>query len=194
MLTATVEDCKTLEDFYTSIRKQQEEAHGEHYCAHHDEISKLIKNLDLKIYKELGTHQGASAAAAILAGASSVSLVDITMERFNKSRHLFETYCDEHGIELEVLETDSTAANSASLCDIMLVDSVHRPDHMLRELEVHAPNVGKYMVFHDTERQFGKIDRRLYDALKEYSSGMSRWSLVLHNDQNVGYTVLQRMH
>ena len=64
MLTAEIDHVESVEEFYKEIRTQQELFHGDHYCAMHDAIQKFMK--DCRSYKELGTHQGASAAAAML--------------------------------------------------------------------------------------------------------------------------------
>ena len=38
MINSELGHVKTLEEFHESIRQQQEEAHGEYYCAIHDSI------------------------------------------------------------------------------------------------------------------------------------------------------------
>ena len=186
MVTSEVTHCKTLEEFYASIRLQQEAAHGPEYCHQHDAITRLMSECDT--YKELGTHQGATAAAACLTNPKRVELVDITMEKYNKSKHLFEEYCAEHGINLVVKETDSTIQSSVSACDLLLVDSYHHPAHLAKELAIHADSVSKYMVFHDTV----KPTDRLYQYLVQFTSGISRWDILEHHPANVGFTVLKR--
>ena len=57
MHTSEVSHVKTVEEFYKSIREQQEVAHGKEYCDQHDAIIKYMK--ECESYKELGTHQGA---------------------------------------------------------------------------------------------------------------------------------------
>ena len=75
MLTAVLDGITTLPEFYKSIRSQQEEYHGKSYCAHNDAIKKYSS--DCKSYKELGTNQGATAAAAVFAEFKNITLVDI---------------------------------------------------------------------------------------------------------------------
>ena len=96
MLTATIENASTLEGFYEQIRGQQEDPknHGPHYCSHHDLIKEFAPGCTS--YKELGTHQGASAAAALLAGFKEVHFIDHTLEKYNWQKHLFEKYCEEN--------------------------------------------------------------------------------------------------
>ena len=64
MHTADLGHVKTVEEFYKSIRTQQEVAHGKEYCDQHDAIIKYMK--ECNSYKELGTHQGATAACVML--------------------------------------------------------------------------------------------------------------------------------
>ena len=63
MLTADLKHVKSVDEFYSEIRSQQEAYHGEDYCAMHDAIRHYMK--DCKSYKEIGTHQGGSAAAVM---------------------------------------------------------------------------------------------------------------------------------
>ena len=44
MINSKLGHVKTLEDFNTSIIEQQEEAHGEYYCAIHDAIKEYMKD------------------------------------------------------------------------------------------------------------------------------------------------------
>ena len=64
MINSKLDHCKTIEEFYKSIRSQQEKAHGDNYCAMHDAINEIAK--DCKSYKELGVHQGGTLANALL--------------------------------------------------------------------------------------------------------------------------------
>ena len=43
MHTSEVSHVKTVEEFYKSIREQQEVAHGKEYCDQHDAIIKYMK-------------------------------------------------------------------------------------------------------------------------------------------------------
>ena len=118
MLTATIDNAKTLKEFYTQIRTQQEDPknHGPKYCAHHDLIQTHIKDCDS--FKELGTHQGASAAAALLAGVKEVHLVDHTLEKYNWQKHLFEEFAKQNNVNLNVYECSSIDKQCAIPTDI----------------------------------------------------------------------------
>lgn len=188
MINSKVDHCKTLEEFYSEIRRQQEEAHGAFYCAQHDAIQKYMKNCES--YKELGTHQGATAAAACLMKPRSVELVDISLEKYSKSKHLFEDFCAKHSINLVTKEISSVDKNSVSPCDMLLIDSYHHPNHLTKELSVHASYVRKYMIFHDTSIINGKQNDSLFRVLQNFTSGITPWIIAHRDTRNVGYTVL----
>jgi len=192
MINSKVDHCETLEEFYSEIRRQQEEAHGDKYCEQHDIIRQLLWD-ECNTYKELGTHQGGTAAVACLQDPKKVELVDISMEKFNKSKHLFEDYCQNHKIELVVKEMDSTDKRSASRTDLLVIDSLHHPNHLMKELRLHADYVAKYIICHDTSMLHGRKDDRLWVALQQFTSGLNPWEIIDRKTDNVGVTVLKRV-
>lgn len=190
MINAKLDHVKTLPEFYVEIRRQHEDAHGSEYCWQHDAMQKLM--VSCKSYKELGTHQGASAAAACLTAPRSVTLVDISFEKWRPFEHLFRDYCDENKIKLEVNEISSTDPASVSPVDLLLIDSNHQPAHLQRELQMHAHLVQKYIVLHDTSRLFGKEDDRLWQVANQFvTNGINPWIIQERCTENVGYTVLR---
>ena len=72
MINAELGHVKTLEEFHDEITKQQTEAHGKGYNDIHGAIQKYLKDCDT--YMELGTHQGGTAAAAMLVKPKNVIL------------------------------------------------------------------------------------------------------------------------
>jgi hypothetical protein len=189
MINAKLDHVKTLPEFYTEIRKQHEEAHGIDYCWQHDAMQRLMKSCDS--YKELGTHQGASAAAACLTNPKSVTLVDIDMHRWRPFENLFNDYCKENNIRLTVKEMSSTDTKTLSPTDLLLIDSNHQPAHLIQELEVHKSTIKKYIVLHDTSRLFGRVDDRLYRVAESFCSGITPWRINFREKANVGYTILE---
>ena len=195
MLTAELKHVKSVEEFYTEIRSQQEKYHGEDYCAMHDAIRARLHECDS--YKELGTHQGGSAAAVMTSvhKPSYMELVDINHEKYRwKLKSLAEPYCKEHGIELVVKEADSTAFTSMSNRDIdmLMIDSLHIRRHMEKELELHAPYIQKYIVAHDTTICQDRPKDALYRCLSDFCDNNARWKIVERGKTNVGYTVLKK--
>lgn len=186
MIRANLDHVSTLEEFYSEIRRQQEEAHGHDYCQQHDAIQRLLK--DCKTYKELGTNQGGTAAAALLMKPKRVELVDINLDNYRKyAQPIFEKYCEENGIELVAKEVDSTSdASLGPEVEVMLIDSLHQRRHMEAELEKHQSRVSKYIVFHDTSSV-----PELYHGII-YFCNKNPWELFERGTSNVGYTVIKR--
>lgn len=187
MINAELGHVTTLEEFYREIRSQQEAAHGHDYCRQHDAIRNLLKS-ECRTYKELGTHQGGTAAGALLMKPERVELVDISMEKYRKfAKPVFEKYCAENNIELIMKEMDSTSpASIGPEVDLMLIDSLHTRSHMEKELAVHSQYVKKYIVFHDTTTV-----SQLYDGIKKFCEN-NPWKLYERGTSNVGYTVIKR--
>lgn len=193
MIQANVSKCRNLEEFYKEIRNQQETAHGPDYCRHHDAIKNCIVKMNCSSYKELGTHQGATAAAACLANPNilqSIELVDTSFDLFNKHSILFEGFCTNHKINISKIKIDSSDPRSAvNPIDLLLVDSLHTPEHLRKELLIHPVKVQKFMIFHDTEVNGSK----LFKVLENFVKNNSCWSIFEHYPNNVGYTILKRV-
>ena len=195
MLTANLKKVKSVEEFYTEIRSQQEEFHGRDYCAMHDAIRKYMK--DCKSYKEFGTHQGGSASAVMTGDHKPeyMELVDINHENYRlKLKSLAKPYCKEHNIELVVKEADSTALNSISDRDIdmLMIDSLHLRHHMQKELDLHAGYIKKYIIAHDTTICQDRPPDALYRCLSDFCDSNPTWEIIERGITNVGYTVLKR--
>lgn len=184
MLTANLNNIQSLAQFYKEIRTQQEAHHGLGYCGHHDAIADRVRG---KRYKELGTHQGATAAAAILAGAVSADLIDISHAKIRPFQSLFEQYCQDYNIELNIIESNSIDPSVATAADILLIDSKHVYSHCIQELKLHGPTINEYIVLHDTTHLASGPG--LIRAVNEYCA-QSDWKIIETNHNNVGYTVL----
>ena len=190
MIVAKLGHVKTLEEFYSEIRRQQEEAHGNDYCEQHDALVRLLTKEGCTTYKELGTNQGATAAAAMLCNPKEIELIDIDMRRYKQFlKPLAEKYCAENNIKLTVKEISSTDIGSLGISpDVLLIDSYHTPQHMRKELILHQHTVKKYMVFHDTT-----VQQSLYDTIAGFCSDTKVWEIVERGTTNVGYTVIKRI-
>ena len=185
MLTSKLDGLKTLEDFYESIVFQQTE-NNPGYCDQHNGIRKCIKNS--LSYKELGTHQGATAAAALLANPTpkEIHLVDHNLEKFNPNKHLFEDWCKNNNVKLKLYECDSRDIKCTGIVDTLLIDSRHVRSHMEQELYVHAKDVKKYIIFHDTTAK-----PELWAGVNNFCNEINPWVIHERNQVNVGYTIIK---
>lgn len=193
MIQANVSKCRNLEEFYKEIRNQQETAHGQDYCRHHDAIKTCILKEGCISYKELGTHQGATAAAACLANPKvlySIELIDISFDLFDTNEHLFNSFCTQNNICISKNKINSSDPRSAiNVIDLLLIDSLHTPEHLRKELLIHPVKVQKFMIFHDTEVNGSK----LFKVLENFVKNNACWSIFEHYSNNVGYTILKRV-
>ena len=71
--------------------------------------------------------------------------------------------------------------------DMMLIDSLHRPDHMTKELNLHGVSVNKYIIAHDTY-----TIPSLQTALKIWCNENRAWKVHERGMINAGYTVLKK--
>lgn len=190
MINAELGQVKTLKEFNTEIRKQQEEAHGVDYCQIHDAIKKYMK--ECKSYMELGTHQGGTASIAMLVKPNRVFLVDMDMSRYRKFlAPIAQEWCDKNNIELIVKEADSTSIGTINMTDMLVIDSYHHPEHMKKELNLHGNNVRKYIIAHDTSIVNNKANDSLYQTMKQFADA-NGWEVIERGTTNVGYTVIKK--
>jgi len=178
-------DFRDLQEFYDSIRWCHENAHGKDYTAQHDVIK--LKASECQTYRELGIMQGATAAAAALAGYEKLHLIDIDIKSFLP----FKSYFSEANINFKLENKSSISFNTDQLekVDFLLIDSLHLADHLRKELSIHASRVNKYILFHDT---FVKKElQRVID--KFVKANYREWSLVEYYQKNVGYTLIKRI-
>ena len=177
-------DFKDLEDFYNAIKSCHENAHGSEYTAQHDVIR--LKASECKTYRELGIMQGATAAAAVLAGYEKLHLIDISLKPFKP----YMNYFDPIKATVTVEERSSIHYNTNELenVDFLLIDSLHQAGHLRKELAIHAPRVNKYILFHDT---FAK--KELQKEIDKFvKNNYTEWALVEYYQENVGYTLIKR--
>ena len=188
MINSELGHVKTIDEFYASIREQQEAAHGEHYCKMHDIINELSK--DCKSYKELGVHQGGTLANALLQPTLRyVEGVDISLEKYNKFlKPIAENWAAASARVLRMKECSSTSIDSLGYStDILMIDSVHKSHHMQAELELHGKYVKRYIVAHDTQLP----DDQLYWTLVNWGVD-NGFDSMIRNKENVGFTVIER--
>ena len=167
MINSELGHVKTLKEFNSEIRRQQEEAHGKGYTDIHDAIQKYLKKED--VYMEFGTHQGGTASAAMLAKPKSVIMVDIDPSRYYKFLSpIANKFCEENNIELKMKQTSSIGLGAVANCDMLVIDSVHTTTFMNQELSLHGGNVNKYIIAHDTSELFGKKNDSLFQVLNNF--------------------------
>lgn len=190
MVNVDLSHVKSLQEFYDVIIAGQAEAHGVDYHEQHDAVRRYLEPGDT--YMELGTHQGSTAARAMLNNPKKVILVDISMEKYNKFlKPIAESYCSENDIELVVHECSSIDVKCVHKTDVLLIDSLHHRTHMQKELNLHGGNVSKYIIVHDTSVINRRADESLYHCVMDFAK-KNGWEQVERGTNNVGYTVIRK--
>ena len=69
----------------------------------------------------------------------------------------------------------------------MLIDSLHKPNHMKQELNLHGVSVNKYIIAHDTY-----VNQALHQCLENWCNENRAWKVHERGMTNVGYTVLKK--
>jgi|TARA_R110000744_G_scaffold161661_4_gene278182 hypothetical protein len=194
MINAKFDNVKTVLKFHKQIVQQQEEAHGEHYCAMHKAIQRFWAEGKCKTYMELGVHQGGTAANAMMLKPTpeKITLIDIDMAKYNSFlKPIAEKHCKWEKIELDVRQTDSTGFGAVENVDMLVIDSVHKAAWMSKELDLHGKNVRKYIIAHDTMRLFNQVNEQLHTTLTEWGD-VNGFRVVDRGEASVGYTVIMK--
>ena len=174
----------SLEEYYRGVYDLQAEAHKADYMLVHDEIIKCVK--ECSSYTELGVNQGATLAAAMLTNPKTIRAYDISLAPYNKAKHLFDEYANDNSINYSAMESD-TLKCTLDPVDVLYIDTLHRHDHLIKELALHASKVNKYIIFHDTAAQPG-----LKKAVKEYVTSHKEWRIVTDCTDNVGFMTIAK--
>lgn len=189
MIKPDMTHVKNLEEFYEEIKSQQAGAHGEEYIQHHKAIIKCAK--ECETIKEIGVCQGGTFAAMMLQHPKKLIGMDIMPKYFTPYQHLFDAYAEENNLDYEYIEGNSHDHRLIHKVDMLHIDSLHKPDHLLQELRIHARHVSKYIVFHDTANFKGS--RGLLPVIAKYITEEDQtWTIVDHYIQRVGYTVIKK--
>jgi hypothetical protein len=174
----------TLEEYFQKLCTLQTDRHGKEYTDVHDEIQRLI-GLGCDSYAEFGIMQGTTLAAALFAQPSYIQAVDIDLKWYNQAKHLFEEYAERNDIKLVIKEASSLEVEIDDV-DLLYIDSVHIPKHLLGELNKHHKRAKKYILLHDTTHK-----PQLHVAASKWCQS-NPWKVVKRYTVNVGYTTLQK--
>lgn len=169
---------ETLEGFYADIRSRLQECHGEDYTAYLDDIEELA----VGDYCELGVHQGASLAAALLSRANSVTAYDINLRHWIPHSDLFKKFARNGDKPLKVMPQNALDDKAKWLpCDFLFCDTLHTARHIRRVLRLHAPRVRNIIMVHDTNLP-GRHEATLIDG----------WQVMRQVTLGSGHTILER--
>jgi hypothetical protein len=104
-----------------------------------------------KSITELGSRHGDSTVALLNSQPETMVSYDLFKSEF----------IDEIKLENYKFITDDTLKISIEKTDLLFIDTLHRYFQLYNELGLHAKNVRKYIILHDTET-YGHSDEPLY--------------------------------
>lgn len=177
-------DASCLEDYYVQLYELHSDAHGEQYMLVHNEIKSLME--ECHSYTEFGINQGATLACALLTKPTVVRAYDITLDWYRRAEELFNAYAEENQINYRVQERDSLSVKIQPV-DLLYIDTRHIYRQLIKELNLHAKYVNKYIVCHDTT-----TGNRLDEAIEEFVSENEEWTIEKICRESVGYTTIKR--
>lgn len=177
----------SLEEYSHALFRAQAKAHGDNYMLVHEEIKKQLA--DCSSYTEMGVNQGTTLATAMLTGIKKIRAYDIKLDAYDPAKHHFENYAKQHNIDYKIFE-DSTLKCNIDEVDLLYIDTVHRAEHLLKELALHA-NKAKKIIFHDTVISQGKV--KLGTVVKEFVNRNAGWEIITDCQIDVGFMTIGKI-
>lgn len=136
---------------------------------------------------EFGVYTGLSTCAWLMGQPKKLRSYDITDENLSVLAEL------EHNAAQANVDFEFALANSLEIsiepCDLLFIDTVHKYNHCLAELDRHGPRAGRYIVLHDPSDWPG-----VFEAAITYMHHNRQWHIVEHCNRNSGLLVLERYH
>ena len=134
---------------------------------------------------EFGVYTGLSTCAWLMGHPKKLRSYDITDENLSVLGELMYN-ADSNQIDFEF-----AIANSLKIeiepCDLLFIDTVHKYDHCLAELDRHGRQAQRYIVLHDPSDWPG-----VFEAVIKYLHHNRQWHIVEHCNRNSGLLVLER--
>ncbi len=193
MISGDFTNTENLLDFYNKIYECHKKAHGVGYMDVHDEIAfelhypfSLYPGGKQYSYRELGVNQGATAACALLCKPTKMRIYDIKLSSFEPYQHLFDKYAKEHRIDFQASEKSSLDTSIVEDVDVLYIDTIHTPWHLVKELNLHHSSVKNTIICHDTF-----ANTKMHEAIVEWCT-THPWKILSFNQENVGFTTLER--
>lgn len=138
---------------------------------------------------EYGTWQGQSLAAFMCANVPYIVSVDTDTSKVDKK--LFERLANDQHITVRILNGNSLEKIHVPYPDLLFLDTKHTYEHVKKELSIHGPYGGKYIVIHDTNYPKDK-DQKVRHAVEEFVAENDKWSIYKDIEECTGMIVLKK--
>ena len=180
-------DCKNLEEFKQKTLDGLAKVYSEEYIEYLKAMPKYLSFCNS--YRELGTNQGGSASVALLQNLNYYEFIDKSFKKLNCNKQIFNSYIEKEKIKCVFRESNSLQVDTDIKTDFLLVDSVHKFKHVMKEIELYAPITNKYIMFHDTNGI-----PEVYDAVQTFLEKSNSWIEIERYNIAAGYTVIKKIH
>ena len=144
MKSINLDECVSLDEAFEKYKSMW----GPQLNPRNSQLMECVK--ECKSVMELGVHQGLSIMTLIMANKDleTVIGVDIDLDKWHKKMDgLVLDWIKQGNTEVIMHECDSTDPKCAAEVDMLHIDSLHHPNHLRKELDLHAKNVKKYIMF-----------------------------------------------
>lgn len=112
--------------------------------------------------------------------------IDILNAKAPEILALVQEKCKMEGVHFEFLQVDSLSASVPDI-DFLFIDGEHTYQQVKKELEIYAPNVNKYIAFHDTIKFSG-----VKHAVNDFLSRNDEWKIIYEAKDVFGLTIIKR--
>ena len=187
MKSIDYKDCTNITECAERSIEGLAEIYWKEYPEYIRQLPSILKNCES--YRELGTNQGGSASVALLQKLKYYELIDKSFKNFNPIKKYFDEYTKENNIEICYREMSSLEVNTIVKTDFILIDSVHKYNHVTKEIKKYEPLTKKYMMFHDTISYPG-----VREAVISFLTENKHWKIVEEQTVTPGYIVLGRIN
>jgi signal peptidase I len=115
---------------------------------------------DCSTVTEMGTRFVISTWALVEANPKKITCYDINLNFFIQGKKNIEEVCQNKNIDFKFIEGDTLKIEIENT-DLLFIDTLHRYEQLISELNRHAKNVNKYIILHDTV-SFANVDEFIY--------------------------------
>jgi len=135
---------------------------------------------------EFGVRDGYSTLAWLTAKPKVVRCYDVAALE-PCIEQVYAEYAQANGVDFQFVQADDLTVE-IEITALLFIDTVHKPDHLKKELSQHAQKARKYIVMHDTVSC-----PSLWNAINPFLAKFSNRWRVEHTLANCnGLTVLKR--
>ena len=161
-----------------------------------DVLVEYASKPEVQTVTEFGTYQGMSAVAFLTTDIKELHSIDLHFRRmFQGEQELINRLKSEDATWTLHKRSSTDPVDWDS--DLIFLDSVHKHDHVAKELRTHHERTRHYIIVHDTN--YPKDALKDYPdtvemAVREFLAAWSDdWDLVYHDDSNTGIMILKRI-